>query len=319
MKSGVGEAVLVTGATGFIGRRLRRRDERALVRVGQGWAGEVVGDLLDPTSLARACEGIKTIFHCAGYAHAFASSDRDVHWRVNFDGTRNLIEAARMAGVRRFILLSTMAAMGRLAHAAQPVDEDFSGEVVDAYGAAKRAAEMYLREASDKHGLEQVIIRPPLVYGRGDPGNMARMMRGIRAGWFPPLPETDNRRSLVHVDDLVAAMRLVAERPQANGRTYIVAYSQAYSAREVYDAIRAALAVPSAPIFRVPAWLVRAGGLAGDALGLLLRRSMPLNSEVVERLLGSACYSPARLERELGWRARIGLEDGLREMIGCVR
>jgi len=94
----------------------------------------------------------------------------------------------------------------------------------------------------------------------------------------------------------------------------------AYSGREIYDAIRAASAagaVPPAPTLRwsVPAGVLRAGGKLGDALGAVLRRPLPLNSEVVERLLGSACYSPARIERELGWRARVGLAEGFREML----
>jgi UDP-glucose 4-epimerase len=110
-------------------------------------------------------------------------------------------------------------------------------------------------------------------------------------------------------------MRLVAERPEANGRTYVVADARAYSGREIYDAIYAA--VSSAPTLHwsVPAGLLRAGARVGDGLGALLGRPMPLNSEVVERLLGSAWYSPARIERELGWRAQVGLAEGVREML----
>ena len=154
-----------------------------------------------------------------------------------------------------------------------------------------------------------------MVYGRGGRGNLERMAHGIRAGWFPPLPETGNRRSLVHVDDVEAVMRLVAQSLAANGRTYIVADPKAYSGREIYDAIRSALGKP--PIrWRVPAALLRAGGRLGDGVGNLFGRSLPFNSEVTDRLLGSARYTPARIEQELGWRARIGLEEGVREMLG---
>jgi nucleoside-diphosphate-sugar epimerase len=141
------------------------------------------------------------------------------------------------------------------------------------------------------------------------------MSRGIRAGWFPPLPETGNKRSLVHVADVVAAMRLVADAPAANGRTYIVADGRAYSGRELYDALRG---VPPRLTFNwsVPAPLLRAGGWLGDVVGELLNRPLPVNSEVIDRLLGSACYSPARIERELGWRAYVGLAAGVREMLG---
>jgi nucleoside-diphosphate-sugar epimerase len=246
-------------------------------------------------------------------AHAFASTDPDAHWRINFEGTRNLLEAAGQAGVKCFVFISSVKAM------AEPgencADENWPGEPNTPYGRAKRAAEDAVLEAGVKYGMHVVNLRLSMVYGRGGRGNLERMARGIRAGWFPSLPETGNRRSLIHVDDVVAAMRLVAERPEANGRTYIVADPQAYSGREIYDSIRAVLAVPPVPTFRVPAWILRTGGRVGDVLSGVFRCPLPLNSEVVSRLLDSACYLPARIERELDWRARVGLTEGLREML----
>ncbi len=304
--------VLITGPTGFIGHRLLHLGDRALARSASDLPGASIGDLLDPASLSTACEGIDTVFHCAGYAHAFTSSDPDAHWRVNFEGTRNLVEAAGRSGVRRFVFLSSVKAM------AEPndtcADEDWLGEPETPYGKAKLAAENVVLETDAKHGMHVVNLRLAMVYGRGGRGNLERMARGIRAGWFPPLPETHNRRSLVHVEDVVAAMRLVVESPAANGRTYIVADRQAYSGRQIYDSIRKALGKAPAR-YRVPADFLRFGGRLGDGLGALLHRPLPLNSEVVDRLLGSACYSPARIERELGWRAQIGLAEGVQEML----
>jgi nucleoside-diphosphate-sugar epimerase len=165
--------------------------------------------------------------------------------------------------------------------------------------------------------MHVVNLRLAMVYGRGGRGNLERMARGIRAGWFPRLPDTRNRRSLVHVDDVVEVMRLVAETPAANGRTYIVADPRPYSGREIWDAIAG---VPPRLTFNwgLPAALLRVGATAGDVLGRMAGRPLPVNSEVVERLLGSACYSPARIERELGWRARTGLQAGVREMLGAA-
>ncbi|MDI6746164.1 MAG: NAD-dependent epimerase/dehydratase family protein [Rhodocyclaceae bacterium] len=300
--------ILVTGASGFIGARLLRPGDRALVRAVGNIPNAVVGDLLDPASLAVACDGVKTVFHCAGYAHAFSSSDPDAHWRVNFEGTRNLVNAAGAAGVKRFIFLSSVKAMAEPGD--ECVDVDWRGEPGTPYGKAKRAAEDAVLEAGAKYGMHVVNLRLAMVYGRGGRGNLERMAQSIRAGWFPPLPETGNRRSLVHVDDVVAAMRLVAETPAANGRTYIVADPQAYSGRQIYDAIRAVLSAPTLR-WSVPAGLLRAGARVGDGLGALLGRPMPLNSEVVSRLLDSAWYSPARIERELGWRAQVGLVEGV--------
>jgi len=292
---------LITGATGFIGRRLLQAGDRALVRVGAALPGAVHGDLLDPTSLVSACAGIETVFHCAGYAHAFSSSDPDAHWRINFEGTRNLVNAAGEAGVKRFVFLSTVKAMAEPGD--ECVDEDWPGEPNTPYGKAKRAAEDAVLEAGARYGMHVVNLRLAMVYGRGGRGNLERMARAIQAGWFPSLPETGNRRSLVHVQDVVEVMRLVAARPEANGRTYIIADARAYSGREIQDAIRAVLRKPTLH-WSVPAGVLRAAGQMNGRLG-----------EVVGRLIGSACYSPARIERELGWRARVGLEAGLREML----
>jgi nucleoside-diphosphate-sugar epimerase len=240
--------------------------------------GAVRGDLLAPASLRVACEGIERIFHCAGYAHAFTSSDPDAHRRINFEGTRNLLAAAGEAGVRRFVFLSSVKAMAEPGDAC--ADEGWAGEPDTPYGCAKRAAEGAVLEAGAKYGMHVVNLRLSMVYGRGGRGNLERMARGIRAGWFPPLPETGNRRSLVHVEDVVAAMRLVAEAPGSNGRTYIIADSRAYSGCEIYDEIRQALGKPPAG-WRVPASLLRAGGLAGDGAQALLRRPLPLNLKTV--------------------------------------
>lgn len=304
--------VLITGAGGFIGRRLLRPGDRALVRSYADWPDTIRGDLLDPESLRTACSGVASVLHCAGYAHAFTSSDPNVHWRINYEGTRNLVKAAGEAGARCFIFLSSVKAMAEPGD--ECVDEDWPGEPDTAYGRAKRAAEVSVLEAGVRYGMHVVNLRLAMVYGRGGRGNLERMAHGIRSGWFPRLPDTGNKRSLVHVDDVVAAIRFVAEAPTANGRIYIVADPRPYSGREICDAIRA---VPPelTRYWGLPASLLRAGAVAGDLLGRVAGRPMPINSEVVQRLLGSACYSPTRIERELGWRAGIGLRDGVREML----
>jgi UDP-glucose 4-epimerase len=156
-------------------------------------------------------------------------------------------------------------------------------------------------------------LRLAMVYGSGGRGNLERMGRLVRRGLFPPLPETGNHRSLVHVDDVVAAMRWVADDDRANRRTYVVAAQEAPSGRQLYDALRQALGLPHRT-WAVPESALRLAARVGDGLEALTGRRLPLDSEALERLLGSAWYSPARIERELGWRARVSLAGGLREM-----
>lgn len=312
---------LITGASGFIGGRLLdalgadHLSCRALSRTSGRFEKGVVVELADKDALIKACAGIECVFHCAGYAHAFSSlsgDDTDMHWRVNFEGTRNLVEAAGIAGVRRFVFLSSVKAMANPGSSC--VDEDFPGDPDTAYGYSKRAAENAVLEAGRQYGMHVVNLRLAMVYGAGGRGNLERMGRLVKRGLFPPLPETGNRRSLVHVDDVVSVMRLVAHDGRTSGRTYIVAAPDAPSGRQLFDSLRDLQGL--APCnWSVPTSVFRLAAKLGDGLESFLKRRLPLDTEALDRLLGSAWYSPARIQRELGWRAQVSLASGLSEML----
>ena len=314
---------LISGATGFIGGRLLRKLGQRTVSCVALSRRPIPGtrtsnaSLDDRKALRAACQGVTTLFHCAGYAHAFAAlshSDAEQHWQVNCEGTRNLVEAAGQAGVRRFVFLSSVKAMAEPGEAC--ADEDFPGETATAYGQSKRAAEEAVLEAGLRYNMHVVNLRLAMVYGSGGRGNLERMGRLVRRGWFPPLPETGNRRSLIHVDDVLSAMLHAAEDDRANGKTYIVTGPEAPSGRQLYDALRDALGLPPCR-WSVPGAILRGAGRCGDGLSILCKRRVPLDSEAVSRLLGSAWYSSARITRELGWQAKVALHEGLREMFGC--
>lgn len=314
--------VLVTGSSGFIGARLVEALRRDGVRVtgmcrhARAGAGELGADLRDRASLERACAGIDAVVHCAGHAHAFGvaadAADR-LHHDINYLGTRNLAEAAARSGVRRLVFLSSVKAMG--SPGAQCVDESWPAPPDTAYGRAKRAAEDAVLDAGRRHGISVTNLRLAMVYGRGSRGNLERMARAIRAGWFPPLPETGARRSLVHVNDVVDAIRCVLADARADGKTWIVADANTYSGAQLYDALRALLGKRPAS-WRVPARLLRSAAAGADLLARLAGRPLPLGGDVVERLLGPECYRPDAIGRELGWQARVALDEGLREMLG---
>jgi nucleoside-diphosphate-sugar epimerase len=313
--------ILVSGATGFIGQRLidalckEGVECRCMVRRSMSDSRCVVADLADKDALDAACAGVESVFHCAGYSHAYSSlsgDDAARHWRVNFEGTRNFVEAAGQTGVRRFVFLSSVKAMA--GPAANCADEDSPGRPETAYGQAKRAAEEAVLEAGKRYGMHVVNLRLAMVYGKGGRGNLERMGRLVGRGFFPPLPENGNHRSLVHVDDVVDAIRLVATDLRAGGRTFIIANRDAPSGRELFDMLRLVAGLPRCK-WAVPETALRMAARLGDALEMFLRRRIPLDSETLERLLGSAWYSPARIERELGWRAKVPLADGLSEML----
>jgi UDP-glucose 4-epimerase len=309
-------SILVTGASGFIGSRVLEQGDRALVRKSIGWSNEVIGDLRELRSLETACTGIETIFHCAGDAHAFSSGTKRDYWAVNFKGTKNLLLAARRSGVKKFVFLSSVKAMAEPLH--KCVDENWPVEPVTEYGQSKRAAEVEVLKAGKEFDMHVVILRLAMVYGSGGQGNLERMARAIRARWFPAIPDTGNKRSLIHVQDVVDVMRLVSSRLEANGQIYIISDQYHYSGRQLYDAIRALLidrGCIGKHMFEVPEFVLRVGGYIGDFFSVLTRYRMPFNSEVVDRLLGSACYSSSLIKQELGWSPRINLELGLREML----
>ncbi|MDD2742212.1 MAG: NAD-dependent epimerase/dehydratase family protein [Rhodocyclaceae bacterium] len=312
---------LISGASGFIGRHLVKALQadglpcRLLSRYPLSGAPVVAFDFFDKTQLAAAVCGGERVFHCAGYAHAFSSlsgDDAAKHWQINFEGTKNLVNAAGEAGVKCFVFLSSVKAM------AEPglvcADEEFPGMPETDYGQAKLAAEQAVLRAGEKYGMQVVNLRLAMVYGAGGRGNLERMAGLVARGFFPPLPETGNHRSLVHVDDVISAMRLVASDPRASGGTFIVASEEAPSGRALFDALREAQGLPECH-WSVPAGLLRLTANLADFFEKMLKRRLPFDSEVLARLLNSAWYSPSRIEQVLGWRAKTSLVDGLREML----
>jgi nucleoside-diphosphate-sugar epimerase len=302
--------VLVTGASGFIGSHLRHGNI-AMVR-GAAQAGEISADLLDFDSLKRACIGIDTIIHCAGYAHAFDDKDPERYWRINFEGTKNLLQAASESDVKRFIFLSSV-------KASESVGAEYAGNSLinrplSPYGLSKRAAEVEVLNVGQASDMHVVNLRLAMVYGHGGKGNLERMAHAIKKGWFPPLPKTDNRRSVVHVNDVISAIYACAKNPLANGKTYVVCDLSCYSTKEIYDTIRRELKLPLQR-FTVPILSLRAGGQLGDWMQRILKRSLPLNSDVISKLIDSECYSAEPLKQELGWSTSINLTEGIREML----
>ena len=313
--------IAITGATGFIGKRLveamlyRGIRVSPLVRSTSGDARAVAVDLSEPETLNEALKDIEVVVHCAGYAHAHqevSDSVDQTHQLINCTYAVNTAYAAARAGVRRFVFCSSVKAVGEPGELC--VDESHVAEPETSYGRAKRAAERGLSEISAATGMEVVVLRLTMVYGDGSRGNLERMLRLVAGGWFPPLPDTGNKRSMVHVADVVDALILAASHPSAAGRTYIVAHPHAVSGRALYQQMRSSWSLPPTR-WAVPAWLLRTAGKGGDLISRILRRRMPWDSQTADRLLNSAHYSAAALHTELGWAPRVELSEGLKDMI----
>jgi len=252
------------------------------------------------------------IFHLAGKALDLGSPDEDEFRRVNVEGTASVLAAARSAGVRTFILVSSVKAMGEGGEGC--FDEGTPPSPKGAYGISKLEAERLVLDAGLRSGMHATVLRLPLVYGPGLKGNLRAMLDGVARGTFPPPPRTGNRRSLASVSDVVNALLLAARTPLAAGRTYLVTDGTPYSTRDIFDAMRSALGLR--PItWSLPRWAFRGAALAGDAVSHLLGRPMPFSSEAFEKLLGSACYRNDRIRRELGFAPATTLQAALPEIV----
>ena len=192
------------------------------------------------------------------------------------------------SGVRKFIFVSSVKAGGQ--------NEFLNGKPEGIYGRTKRDAEAKILEIILKSKMHVSIVRPSLVYGHGVKGNIALMRKGIECGWFPPLPETGNRRSMIHVDDLVRTLLLVANDQRANGGIYIATDGVPHSSREIYEALCLAVG-KNIPNWQLPKFLF-------EGLGML----NPKLCYKVRKLLGDEYYSSAKLEG-LGFEAEKNLRD----------
>jgi nucleoside-diphosphate-sugar epimerase len=240
---------------------------------------------------------VDTVFHLAGFAHDVrdASEIKHLYHKVNVDATVQLAELAVKSGVKRFIFVSSVKAGGDPPFGTCANEKD-QRNTEDIYGKTKREAELKLLEVGRMSGMHVSIIRPSLVYGLNVKGNLQLMLSGIEKGWFPPLPETGNRRSMIHVDDLVQAILLVSEDKRVNGEIFIATDGEPYSSREIYNAM-CSIVGKSISKWSVPKILFDIASLAS-----------PRIKYKINKLLGDECYSSAKLEA-LGFKAKKSLKD----------
>lgn len=313
-------SALVTGASGFLGRvlcqRLKALGKRVIAtgrHASEGpWDEFREMDLAADSLPAGLLDGIDTVYHLASKAHAVTETvaEADTYRPIIVEGTRKLLQQASGSGVKRFIYVSSVKAMGEGNPAGLPVeqmDETWPHTPQTPYGIAKAEAENLVLESPLAH---KVVLRPVMVYGPGEKGNLPRMVQAVKRGRFPPLPETGNKRSMIHVEDLVEYMIRAGLRPVADGKSYILSGTDALSTRELYDSIREALGM--SPVdWSIPFIALKICAGMGSVLGFVFRRRMPLDIETLSKLTGSAWYSPDLAMNELDYTPQHSVRDWL--------
>ncbi len=297
--SGAAKVVLVTGASGFIGHALvdalqqQGFTVRAIGRTPVAGVEWRHGDLNDPDSLRGCCAGVEAICHLAGAAHVQAP--RAVHERLTVMGTRALLGEARDAGVRSFVLVSSIKAV--------------SG--TDDYAQTRRAAEALVLAES---ALVGHVVRPALVYGPGMKGNLARLLALADHPLPLPIPRGVALRSLVHRDDVAAVIVALLARTERCA-PWVVSDGQAYTLWDIYAQMRKACGRRVVPV-HLPKGSLPALAHMGDWLGRRCHRRLPFDTQALQPLLEPCHVEDARVWDTLHLAPRYTLAQALAGVIG---
>ena len=312
----------VTGATGAVGPSLVRAlvargvRVRALVRAGRTadlpeGVEAVVGDLDDEVALRRGVEGADWVFHLAAMLHVNDPGPELAarYHEVNVGGTRRLLDAVRVDGARsRVVFFSTIKVYGetRAGHTWVETD-DLAPDTL--YGETKAEAEALVRAYA-----HSVVLRVSAVYGPGMKGNYLSLAALLRRGIAWMVGDGQNRRTLVHVEDLARAAVLAAEHPAAEGATFNVTDGQTHTLDEIARAIQRAYGRREGVRY-LPAGPVRAV-LAGLRRVPVIGSRLP-SPRLVDTLTEAVEVSGALLRERIGFAPRFGLDAGWRDALGA--
>lgn len=307
--------LLVTGINGWIASALVRHtclqgmDVRGTARLSQSPQVVSTGSISQTTDWSRALDGRSVVIHLAARVHILkdpAPHSLAAYSEVNSDGTLQLMRQAAASGVRRFVFVSSVKVNGESTSPEQPFRQDGPAAPVDPYGISKREAEDGLREIAAATGMEVVIVRPPLVYGPGVKANFAALMNAVKRGLPLPLGSvTENRRSLVALDNLVDLLITCIDHPAAANQTFLVSDDEDLSTADLLWRLGKAMGRP-ARLFPMPPALLRTGAAL---LG---------KSDMAERLLGNLQVDITHTKQTLGWTPPITVDEGLRRAAAGV-
>lgn len=298
--------ILVTGATGFVGRalcdHLLQKGHTCIpaVRRAAGLPHECeVGDLDGGADWRTALANCDAVVHLAARVHVMNDAAHDplaLYRATNTDATLNLARQAANSGVKRFVFVSSIKVNGEGRDAAYRESDAPAPE--DAYAISKWEAEQGLQRIAQETGLEVVVLRPPLVYGPGVKANFRRLLDTVAHGWPLPLGAIRNRRSLLYLGNFVDAIRVCVEHPAAAGQTFLLDDGQPVSTPELIQAVAHAMGRP-ARLLAVPVGVLE---FAGALLG---------KRAAVCRLTGSLWVDSSLIRSRLDWTPPYSMEAGL--------
>jgi nucleoside-diphosphate-sugar epimerase len=269
-----------------------------------------LGDVTDLHGIPEALQGCDAVVHAAALTNALHP---DQYYQVNAEGTLRLWMAAESVKVKRFLLVSSLAAAGP-SRSGEPQDESARPHPVSAYGKSKLQAERVVLQTGGP--VEAIVVRPPTVYGPRD-DDVLTLARMAKDGWFPRVGR-DSALSIVHVEDLAEGIRLALETGEPGG-IYYMTDGAVHPMAEIAATMGRALG-SKVRILTLPAWILWAGAIAGELAEAIFRRPATLNFERVRQFVQPYwTASDARARRELGYESRYDLARGMEDTIRWYR
>jgi len=332
---------LVTGATGWLGQNFVPALARGTADIQPAWSPppelrirtlilpgddrlkpgsvsdriEVIrGDIREAGDCARFCANAEgaVLFHAAAVIHPRRVRD---FFEVNVKGTENILDAAIAAGVRRAVVVSSNAPCGFNPHHHHLFDEESPYRPYRKYGRSKMQMELAVKQRQQRGDIETVIIRAPWFYGPHQPSRQTLFFKMVRDGRMPIVGGGDNRRSMVYIDNLVQGLILAAITNSADGKLYWIADERPYTMNEIVDTVERLLQIEFAQ--RCVGKRRRIPGLVSEIAGgvdwLLQNTGLHhRNIHVLAEMNKTIACSIAKARRELGYRPKVGLEEGLK-------
>jgi nucleoside-diphosphate-sugar epimerase len=304
--------VLVTGATGFVGKAIVRAcldDGLDVVPVGNSrkreprWPDYVRADLTERDVLSSALDGVQCVVHSAGLAHQFRGSHADdLYRRINADTVEYVALSAARAGIEHFVLISSVAVYGQGENPKEGAPCNPRG----AYARSKLDGEKRAIEICTNARMRLTILRLATVYGEGDPGNVLRLMRMIDNRRFVFVGAGTNRKSLIHVHDVARACLTVVRSRGTGVQIYNVS-SQPHTMREIVEAIAHAVGRRAPRVFVPPALVLP----PLKASARVVRR-LEVFKRAMEQWLSDDVFDASKFQTHFRFQSIVTLQEGLK-------
>jgi nucleoside-diphosphate-sugar epimerase len=323
---------LITGATGFVGGHLaqacveRGWDVRALARPGGDTAALesrgvrlVRGDLTDAKAVAEAVRGAEVVLHCAAKVGDWGPVED--YRAVNVEALRGLLEACRGQPLRRFVHLSSLGVYAARHHHGTDESEPLPQRHVDGYTQTKVESEGLALSYQREHGVPVVVLRPGFIYGPRDRTTLPRLLDNLRRGKVRYLGSSGRAMNCIYVGNLVEAVFLAVESPEAVGHVYNLTDGEYVSKQRFIESIADGVGAPRPPAGAVPLWLARV--VAWWQEGRARKRGDPEPPRLTQarlKFMGlNLDFSIEKAKRELGYQPRYRFDEGLRETVAWYK